>query len=183
MAAPRHSKEGYTTVGRLLKPFRIHGEVKVQCMSFDFFRYQSLQTVLLFDSQNNQEIEVEIDKAYDRGGFWYFHFAGIDSPEEVGQYRQWEILIPDEDRPPLPEGKFYFSDLRGLKIIDLNSGREVGILKDVQEGTAHAILIADIAGQQVLIPWVDACVGETSLESQTIEVDLDYLRGVYEDLP
>lgn len=182
--AKKHYKSDYTTIGRLAKPFALKGEVKALSMSFDFFRFKKLckeaSDVILFDPDTGNELISTIDKAYPKKEQWFLHFKDINSPEEIGQYTNWEILVSDSERLELPEGMFYFSDLADLNAIDFDGNDLNGKVIEARENTSNDIIIFKINGKEVVAPWIEECIGKIDLKKGTIELNLDFLGEVYE---
>jgi len=44
----------------------------------------------------------------------------INTPEEVGQFRNQRVYVKTSDEPALPEGKYYHHQLIGLQVVDEN---------------------------------------------------------------
>lgn len=80
--------------------------------------------------------------------------------------------------PTLPEGEFYWSDLIGLQVTNLQ-GENLGVVRDMMDNGAQSILrvaSADIAEVDLLkherlIPFVDHFVKEVDQEKKLIVVD------------
>src|SRR4051812_41319480 len=56
---------------------------------------------------------VEIERAWEREDVLVLKFAGLDTRNDAEDLRGLQVCIPLEERPPAPEGEFYFSDLIG----------------------------------------------------------------------
>jgi 16S rRNA processing protein RimM len=175
--------EGFTAVARLLKPYALRGEVKAQCLSFDFFRYKSLSTVRIWNPENGELKLATIDKATHRKDFWYLHIEGVDSPEAAGELRKCEILVLDEERPELPEGQYYFSDLKGLKAVDFQNQELGAVLLEATEGASCDLLHFQYLGKKFSAPWIGDCVGDIDMENGTIQLNLSFLKDIYDFLP
>jgi 16S rRNA processing protein RimM len=176
----RHYKEGYTAVAKLLKPFALKGYVKTQPLSFDFFRYKDLSEICLFNPHDGSELNLKIDHAYDKQDYWYLHFEMINSPEEIAKYRNWEIIVPDAERSPLPEGMYYFSDLVGLEAIN-DEGVKIGAkVLEARENPANDIILFRHKGKTIIAPWIEECIGEINLEENTIVLHTDFLADIYD---
>ena len=64
-------------------------------------------------------------------------------------------------------------DIIGYKVIDLATGTEVGVLKDVIQNTAQNVLdIEGADGRQILVPAVDAFLKRFDDENGVIELEL-----------
>ena len=98
---------------------------------------------------------------------------GITDRNMADELRGMEIYIHEDQLEELPEGQHYVRDIIGYKVMDLASGREVGVLKDVIQNTAQNVLdIESAEGRQILIPAVDAFLKRFDDENGVIEVEL-----------
>ena len=71
---------------------------------------------------------------------------GITDRTMADELRGMEIYIREDQLEELPEGQHYVRDIIGYKVIDLATGKEVGVLKDVIQNTAQNVL--DIEGSR-----------------------------------
>ena len=73
---------------------------------------------------------------------WIVKLEGIDSPEEASLVRGHVLLIPAADRDPLEdEDEFYVQELVGLTVLLDSSGKKVGKVVDLFDGTGtHDVL-------------------------------------------
>jgi 16S rRNA processing protein RimM len=170
--------QDYSVVGVILKSFGVRGEAKIQPQSSDLNRHRSLKRVCFFSPKNEFLFERKIESSRESQGYWYFKFEGIPSPEAVTEYRGFALAVPLSERPQLPEGEFYHSDLIGLEVIDLD-GNSIGQVLDIQEYPSCQTFILKIKNQEVLAPWVEGCIGDISLEKKTLSVNIEFLRDTY----
>ena len=118
------------------------------------------------------------DTAFEVEHFWthqnqpVFKFLGIDSMTDaeklVGQF----VLIPKEQRLPLPEGEYYQSDLIGATVVDA-SGRTLGVVEDWQEyGGPPLLQIKKPDGEELLIPFTQDICGIVDVPGKRIVATL-----------
>jgi 16S rRNA processing protein RimM len=104
-----------------------------------------------------------------------FRFAGIDSVEQAKTLTGFEAVIPASERPPLPEGEFYLSDLVGCVVMDRHSGREIGAVTGWQEFGGPEVLEITPPGktwrEAVWIPLVKSICVEIDASARRIVVD------------
>jgi len=97
---------------------------------------------------------------------------GIDTVEAAEVLRGAELRIPKEDRPPAPEGEVYLSDLIGCRIVDQQSGEELGMVADYHEYGGPVLLEVHGAGKELLIPFVAAICRRVDTAARCIAVVL-----------
>jgi 16S rRNA processing protein RimM len=104
---------------------------------------------------------------------------GIDTPEQAAALAQDEIRVDRTCLPASEPGHYYWHDLVGLEVVNLE-GHSYGRVAALIETGAHDVI--DVRGDRhdsVLIPFViDEFIRRVDLESGRIEVDwpLDWLE-------
>ena len=108
---------------------------------------------------------------------------GVSGRDAAEALKGAAIQIPRSHFPALADGEFYWVDLIGLDVSDLE-GAPLGIVRDLMSSGAHPILrvavsdvqSADKPARELLIPFVDQFVKTVDLQTRKITVDwgLDY---------
>ena len=112
--------------GKIVSVFGLKGEVKVQpwCDTPDF--------LCEFDTLYYKSgTPVEVERARVQKNIVVMKIKGVDSVEEAQKIRN-RVLYLDREDVELGEDTYFVQDLIGLKVIDLNSGREYGVLTEVR---------------------------------------------------
>ena len=73
---------------------------------------------------------------------------------------------------PPAAGEYYFDDLIGTRIVDADSGREIGEVEGILEGTGPAVLQVRAAGGEVLIPFAEQICVDIAPDDGVIRVRL-----------
>ena len=98
---------------------------------------------------------------------------GISKREEVEELTPFDIFLKREDFPPLPgkEGSFYLADLLGLKAIDHQSKREIGVVASSSNNSTQTLLTIHREGKALFtLPFVDAFFPVIDVQAGRIEV-------------
>ena len=98
------------------------------------------------------------------------HLAGVNGREEAEALQGMKIAVPRNELPAAEEGEYYWSDLIGLQVKNLQ-GESFGCVTELMETGANDVLVVDDAETRRLIPFVDSVVTEVNLEAQCILVD------------
>lgn len=166
----------WITIGKLMRPHGVRGEIKCAPQTHDLNRHRQLQTVsLLFPNGNRQELVIQ--KSSLQGDLWLFKFEGFESPEAVQALVHSELQVPLSQRIPPPVGQYYFSDLAGLNVLD-SQGNPRGTVVRVDELPSVNAFVLRVQGKDIYAPWIDACVEEVNLENRTLRVNFDYLADL-----
>jgi len=68
------------------------------------------------------------------------------------------------------EDQFYFHEIIGYKVIDLNRG-EIGVISAINDTTSQALFEIDFNGKQILIPMNDEFIHKLNKEEKQLVVN------------
>ena len=92
--------------------------------------------------------------------------AGVENPEQAKAFKGKPVSIP---RPDPGEGRFYWSDLVGLEVVN-GKGVVLGAVKQMSSNGVHDVM--EVAGDKLrLLPFVPAYVKNVDLRNKRIEVE------------
>lgn len=168
-----------TQVGYVSGSFGVTGSIRVTPFSADADALLSVKTWWL-DKPGLQSVTVRTAKLH--GGDVVAQLVGTLGRDAAEALRGAAVSIPRSEFPQLPADEFYWSDLIGLAVVNLQ-GEALGTVTDLMHNGAQSILrIAPAASAAVdkaperLIPFVDQFVKTVDQAAKRITVDwgLDY---------
>jgi 16S rRNA processing protein RimM len=127
-------------------------------------RYQQLTKV----DVGGEELAVE--RVWYHKGQPVFKLRGIDSIDAAERLSGRDVCVPADERFPLADGEYYFSDLVGCRIVDKTSGEPIGEVTGWQEPGGPALLEVD--GGRILVPLAKALLPEIDLKARVIRARL-----------
>jgi 16S rRNA processing protein RimM len=160
------------SIGKVLSPHGIGGLLKVFPYTAFPERISLLREVDLLTDKERTRYVVEKGSIY--GRFWLVKFSGINSREEAAGLNGRLMVIPREDRMPLPDGSFYHDQLIGLQVQSIQ-GESIGVISDLITTGGHDLLVVDRPEpglKQLLIPVVGRFIREVSIQEEQVIVDL-----------
>lgn len=121
---------------------------------------------------------VTVRTAKPHGGEVVATLVGLTDRDEVDALKGAAVLVARSMFPALPENEFYWSDLIGLNVVNLQ-GEALGTVTDMMHNGAQSILRVtpvEAGASERLIPFVDPLVKSVDLPGRTVVVDwgLDY---------
>lgn len=162
--------EGLVSIGVISASFGVRGEVKVFPLTDYPERFQSLKEILLVGEKAREKLTVETGKPY--GRFYLFKFRELNRREEAERYRGWHLMVPEAEVYPLPEGTYYYFQLKGLSVYDSDRGF-LGILRDILETGANDVYVVESKQYgEILIPAIKQVVLKVDLEQGKMQVKL-----------
>lgn len=156
-------------IGQIVRPFGLKGEVKVKLFT-DFPELRFAIGTPLFLTTAKGDIDVIISSFRMHQGFALVSFEGKPSIDDVEVYRNCELSI-DEERIEHDEDEVYFFDLIDCTVVDENDVL-LGMISEVIDSPAHAIIRVSREGKDVLIPYVDAFILDEDMDEKKITVRL-----------
>ena len=155
-------------IGAVIGTHGLKGEVKVYPTTQDPERFRRLEHVFLTDRTGEHELTVESVKFV--GALVALKFSGLDSIEQVQNFRHAELFVDRKDAIPLKEGEYYIPDLIGLSVLD-EKEQTVGKLTDVLKTAANDVYeVTKPDGTTVLLPAIPECILEVKPEEGVMHV-------------
>lgn len=151
------------TIGMILKPQGIRGEVKVKPYTDDAEYFCHLKRVFI-DGEETRILSVRTGS-----GSVFLGLKGVPDRNAAERLRGKELTIPREEAPDPEEGRYYIADLLGSTVLS-EDGEELGILKDIRQA-ATDIYTLEAEGKEILFPAVKGVVIGIDLAEKRITVD------------
>lgn len=162
-------KEECFYLGKIVSKFSFKGEVLIKLDTDEPESYLKMESV--FVDYNNNLVPFFIDKsALHKSDLLRVKFEDVDSEEDADDLMKADIYLPLTLLPKLEGDQFYYHEIIGYTIQDINFG-EVGIVKAVNDSTAQALFEVDRNGVEILIPMNDEFIGKIDRESKVIYVE------------
>jgi 16S rRNA processing protein RimM len=160
-------------IGRITGVFGVKGWVKVESFTRpaeNLLNYPRWQLELRGRSQ-----EMRMVDGHPHGKIFVAQLADdkgrrVTDRDEAMKLRGSEIAVQRSDLPPPAPGEYYWTDLIGLDVLDLE-GASLGRVKELMETGANDVLVVQ-GDRERLIPFVKGpIVKEVDLEKGRIQVD------------
>ena len=175
-----------TQVGYVSGAYGVTGSIRVTPFSSDADALLKVKTWWL-DKPNLRAVSVRTTKLH--GGDVVAQLVGVVGRDASEALKGAAVSIPRSQFPELAADEFYWSDLIGLDVVNLQ-GEALGQVTDMMDNGVQSILRikpaadaavadatqADAKAEERLIPYVDQFVKTVDLASKKITVDwgLDY---------
>jgi 16S rRNA processing protein RimM len=95
---------------------------------------------------------------------------GVSDRNGAESLRGMQIAVPRSEFPEPDEDEFYWDDLIGLQVKNLQD-EMFGTVTELMETGANDVLVVDDGNTRRLIPFVDAIVSKVDLDAGLIVVD------------
>jgi 16S rRNA processing protein RimM len=161
----------YIVLGTIVRPHGLKGEVKVNLSCSGIDRLKSCKDLRLV--KDGKELKkVSVIRAFEHNdGDAVVRFKEVQGTEEAESLRGYFVAIRAEDREELPEDNFYIDDLLGSAVRTVE-GRDLGVVDEVLDGLANAVLVVKRGKKEVLIPVLKSVIQQIDLKTRQLVVDL-----------
>jgi len=154
-------------MGRVTAPFAVKGWIRVQPFT------QAPDGLLAFGQwwlgSGADWTRYQVEEAAVHGRSVIAKLSGCDDREMAMALRGLEIALPRDELPPSAEGEYYWADLQGLRVSNLQA-EVLGRVVELLETGANQVLVVQ-GDRERLIPFVDGVVAEVDLARGEIVVD------------
>ncbi len=156
------------TIGRILKPFGVKGEVRVESLTDVPGRFEMLTDVTL-ELPGGQMIETTVTTVRKNGRGYLLGLSAFSSPEEASSFRGSWIQVPVHPHLPREEGVYYQYELIGLEVQGPD-GEVLGTLEEVMEYPQHHVLVIRNARGEILIPASKKTIEVIDVENKVLRL-------------
>jgi 16S rRNA processing protein RimM len=160
-------------LGRIVAPFGVHGWVKIHAFGDDPDSWRHIKEWWLgreADGSEWRRLELQELKAH--GKAWVARFAGIDGRSGAEGLEGLFVAAPREALPKPGRDEYYWADLVGLQVDNLQGDR-LGTVSQLIDTGANAVLVVarQEDGAEQLLPFVAQVVKEVDVRGGCIRVD------------
>ena len=99
-------------------------------------------------------------------------FKGLDTPEEVGQFRNQWVYVKSSEVPPLPEGQLYQHELFGFAVVDENDKTLGELVEILETGANDVYVVKDETGKELLLPAIPSVILDLDPARRLMKVHL-----------
>ncbi len=161
---------GLVIMGRVTGLHGVRGWVKVHSYARDHLDILKYAHWSLHLASAWHEIDVQEGRPQGRG--IVVHLKGYDDRGQATALVGADIAIPRTRLPRLKKGEYYWSQLEGLSVINLQ-GEALGRVSHLFETGSNDVLVVMGGEQERLIPYLPEVVQAIDLEAGTLRVDWD----------
>ncbi|HEY7760023.1 MAG TPA: ribosome maturation factor RimM [Burkholderiales bacterium] len=159
--------EAMIIMGRVAAPFAVSGWVRIQVFTERPDGLLGYRDWWL--RRDGQWRQATVEEAAVHGRVMVAKLKGSDDREAAAALRGSEVAVPRAVLPRNAEGEYYWADLEGLRVHNLQD-QELGRIAGVIDTGANQVLV--VRGERErLIPFVGAVVQSVDLARGEVTVD------------
>jgi 16S rRNA processing protein RimM len=157
--------EPTVVVGRVTRAHGVKGEVAVMVLTEVGERFEPGGVVYLEDGRR-----LSVAESRPHRGRMLVTFDGVRDRDAADKLVQRNLVVPESESPPLPDGSYWDHQLIGSEVVT-ESGRSVGELRDVIHTPANDVWSAiDQDGTETLVPAIADVVASVDVDAKRVIV-------------
>jgi 16S rRNA processing protein RimM len=162
-------KEDCFYLGKIVKKHSFKGEVVIKLDTDEPDLYENLESV--FVDLGNNLVPFFIEKSsLSKSTMFRVKFEDVDSEADADAIMRSGIYLPLNLLPKLSGNKFYYHEVIGFTIVDVNFG-EVGTLAYINDKAAQPLFEIENGNKEIFIPMIDDFIKKVDRENKIIQVE------------
>jgi 16S rRNA processing protein RimM len=141
------------TLAEIFRPRGVRGELIARSLTDVPGRLECLKRAYV-RLASGVDREVELSEVWEHKDDWILKFVGVDSMDAADEFRGADVWVPVSERAPLPDGDYFQSDLTGCQVVDVTTGKTVGVVEGWQQYGGPPLMELTVDGRETLIPFV-----------------------------
>ena len=156
-------------LGRVTKKYSFKGEVIVKLDTDEPEIYQNLNAV--FIDLGKDLLPFFIEKiSFQRGSELRVRFEDVNTEQDADAILKKEVYLPLDLLPKLSGDKFYFHEIIGFSLLDVNYGT-IGTIESINDSTAQALFIVSDGEDEILVPMVKDFIKKIDRKKREVLVE------------
>ena len=169
------SVEDLIVLGKITSVHGVRGEVKIYSFTDPIDNLLGYPAWTL--KRDGEVKQVELVSGRLQGKILVAKLKGLDDREVARTFAGFDICVPRALLPDLDDGEYYWHQLEGLKVIDLQ-GQLLGRLDHLLETGSNDVMVVkpcpgSLDDRERLLPYTEQCVQQIDLAAGEMRVDWD----------
>ena len=156
-------------LGKIVRKYSFNGELLIKLDTDQPELYEHLDAVFIDYKNSFIPFFIESSQLH-KSNLLRVRFEDVITEADADSLLKCDVYLPLEFLPKLEGNKFYFHEVIGFTIKDVNYGL-VGIIKGVNDSTAQALFEIEKDEKEILIPINDSFIKKVDRKNKTILVE------------
>ena len=161
-------KEDCFYLGKIVKKYSFKGEVLAKLDTDEPSLYENMESVFIDIGNNLVPFFIEASSLH-KSDLLRLKFEDVTTEKDADALLKCDLYLPLNMLPELTGNRFYFHEIIGFEIEDLQLGN-IGIIKGVNDTTAQSLFEVEKDGKEILIPMNDEFIKEVDRQHKKIIV-------------
>ncbi|MCS7201258.1 MAG: ribosome maturation factor RimM [Dictyoglomus sp.] len=159
-------------IAKLGEPFGIRGGIKIYSFYDYIFKLRKGQKLYIAEGDTEYiKKEVTLENIHFHGKGYVVYFEEFKDRNSIEKLRGNWLLLEEDLLLELPEGSFYFFQILGLSVYDLN-GEFLGTVREIIQTGSNDVFVVENQGKELLLPFIKHVIKEVNIKEKKIVVEL-----------
>ena len=164
------NKKNCFILGKLTKPFKYSGELVLWMDVDDAGLYQEIRLIWL--EMRQQLVPYSIIKLKPHNDRFIVKLEGVNTEVGAKGLCGKDIYLPSEMLPELDDGTFYFHEVPGWTVINIEDGEELGEILRVIDHGPYPMLEVENDGKELILPLPENFKIEVDRKNKVLKVEV-----------
>lgn len=156
-------------LGKIVRKHSFRGELVIKLDTDEPELYQNMDAV--FVALRNNLLPFFIEKSLlQKGNQLRVKFEDVDSEADAEMMLKSEVYLPLNLLPKLEGNKFYYHEVIGFKMEDVNHG-DIGVIFGINDTSAQPLFEVKKGDVELLIPMIDDFIKKVDRGTKTIVIE------------
>ena len=156
-------------LGKIVRKYSYKGEVIIKLDTDQPELYQDIEAVFV-DLGNNFLPFFIKNKLLQKGNQLRVQFEDVYTEKDADSIMKKDVYLPLNLLPKLSNNKFYYHEVIGFVLEDVNFG-EVGIITSINDSTAQPLFVIKKEASEILIPMIDDFIQKVDRKNKKVIVE------------
>jgi len=156
-------------LGKIVRKHSFRGEVVIKLDTDEPDLYADLNAVFVDLGKNFLPFFIE-KSLLQKGNQLRVKFEDVSTEADAEAILKADVYLPLDLLPKLTGNKFYYHEVIGFTIEDVNFGK-VGIISGINDSTAQPLFEVKNGSTELLIPMIDAFIKKVDRTNKMITVE------------
>ena len=162
-------KEDCFYLGKIVKKYSFKGEVVLKLDTDEPDIYENLDAVFL--DLGNKLLPFFIEESLlQKGNQLRIRFEDIKEEADADAILKTDVYLPLNLLPKLEGDQFYFHEIIGFDLEDVNFGI-IGKITSINDKTAQDLFVVEKEGNEILIPMIDDFIKKIDRKNKKVIVE------------
>ncbi|MCX6267637.1 MAG: ribosome maturation factor RimM [Bacteroidetes bacterium] len=163
------NKDDFYYLGKILKTHGNKGQVLIHLDVDEPEAYQKLESVFLdLHGERIPFFIASIELKHNRKAV--VQFQDFESLEDAESLQGLEMYLPITKLPTLKGNHFYYHEITGFQVVDLNHGN-IGVIDDILELPHQSLFQIRFGEKEILIPIVDEIIQKVDRKKKILMIE------------
>ncbi|MCK5637099.1 MAG: 16S rRNA processing protein RimM [Flavobacteriaceae bacterium] len=156
-------------LGRIVKKYSFKGEVVLKLDTDEPDIYENLNAVFLDLGKNLLPFFIK-SSLLQKGNQLRIQFEDVNNETDADAILKTDVYLPLNLLPKLTGDQFYFHEVIGFMLEDINYG-EIGIITSINDKTAQDLFVIEKEDTEILIPMIDEFIKKIDRKNKKVIIE------------